>query len=166
MRVINATSGPGQSGRSSRIGRGSASSTRAITAIASSAANGRRPVSATYSTTPSDQTSLAASIARAPRACSGDMYAGVPTRALSTVRSLTRSTKRATPKSSSLARSAAPSGRKTFAVFTSRCTMWRACAAASACAMRRASAKVSAIDSGARAIRSLRSSPRSHSIAR
>jgi hypothetical protein len=41
-------------------------------------ANGRRPASTSYSTTPKEKMSLRASTA-SPRVCSGDMYATVPT---------------------------------------------------------------------------------------
>jgi hypothetical protein len=46
--------------------------------------NGRRPVSASYSITPTEYQSLA-EVSGTSAACSGDMYAGVPTAARSWV---------------------------------------------------------------------------------
>src|SRR5262245_43305587 len=79
---------------------------------------GACPVAAYSSVAPSEKTSLAPDACRVSRACSGAMYAGVPTEPRVTV-SWTRSAALATPKSITRG----PSGEtSTFDGFRSRCT--------------------------------------------
>lgn len=66
------------SGRSVRTGAGIAVNTAWVMARAFVPWNGGAPASISYVTTPRDQTSERASTA-SPAACSGDMYAAVPT---------------------------------------------------------------------------------------
>ena len=87
------------------------------------------PVSRSYSTAPREYTSDAG-VSTSPRACSGDMYTGVPTAApVEVMRSLPLMA-RANPKSMS---TGVPSGFiMTLAGFRSRCISPRRCIAASA----------------------------------
>ena len=103
---------------SSRTGVGSSVSTAASTAITCPPANGFRPVHSRYSTAPRLNRSVRWSTF-SPRACSGLMYAGVPTTAPLLVTSPSASTGRASPKSSTFTRPLGASSHK-FPGFTSR----------------------------------------------
>jgi hypothetical protein len=105
------------SGLTSRIGRGASSHTRLSTAIVLPAANAARPVQSVYSTLPRLNRSLRASSA-SPRACSGDMYKGVPAITPDCDR-LASSAARASPKSVILTRST-PFSKRMLAGLTSR----------------------------------------------
>ena len=61
-----------------RIGVGLSVSTLATMACTVLPVKGGSPVSISYVTAPSAYTSVRASVARSPMACSGDMYCGVP----------------------------------------------------------------------------------------
>ncbi len=123
------------------------------------------PVRHSWRMQPSAKTSARASRTRALPACSGAMYAGVPTTvplrvARIDVGSLAR------PKSTILACSSAPPARSTLPGLRSRWITPRAWSAPSASARREPSATVSAMDSGERRMRLTRSSPSIHSMAR
>ncbi len=77
-----------------------------------------------------------------------------------------RSTTRATPKSTSVARATSPPTSITLVGFTSRWTMPARWAAASASARRSATVHVSWSERRPRAMRAERGSPSSHSMAR
>ena len=64
------------------MGSGAFSASAFCSSYCDVTANGMRPVSSSYMTTDSDQMSVRASTA-SPRACSGDIYAGLPVNALS-----------------------------------------------------------------------------------
>ena len=83
--------------------------------------NGCLPASASQSSTPTAQTSLAGE-ASSPRSRSGEMYASVPGTSPTAV-SVSASSNWASPKSSSRTESAGPSSSSTFAGLTSRWTM-------------------------------------------
>jgi hypothetical protein len=103
--------------------------------------------------------SLRPSSSRSPIACSGDMYAGVPTATPVTVNRESPAAARAMPKSVTTARPVARSSM-TLSGFTSRCTTPRPCAYASASATSARMRRASAIGSrGSRASRSARLSP-------
>ena len=91
---------------------------RASTSITDAPWYGGCPVAANSSVAPSEYTSLATDASRVSLACSGAMYAGVPTAPRAVVRPI-RSAARATPKSITLGPSGATS---TLDGFRSRCT--------------------------------------------
>ncbi len=164
IRVISAASARGTPGtRSARKG-GCSKSSLARTAIACCPSNGGLPARHSNSTLPSENTSARRSTPCVPWACSGAMYAGVPTVVPEAVARRSASP-RAMPKSITFTRSTTPPGRNRFEGLTSRCTTPSACAAARASATARPSAMVSSVESRPRARRTARSSPSSHSMA-
>ena len=108
----------GTAGLTARSPAGASVAARAITSRLLSPANGRTPASASYSMTPSAHTSAGGPTSR-PRACSGAMYAGVPTTDPVRVRSAA-SARLASPKSATFAVPAA--SNSTLAGFRSRWT--------------------------------------------
>ncbi len=130
-------------------GGGSSRSTALSTAAVDGPSNARRPASSSYSTAPKLKTSDRTSIG-CPCACSGDIYAAVPTTVPSSVRVVSGSVlvSFATPKSNSLA---VPSSvTRTFDGFRSRWRIPLACAASSALATCRASRTAASAASGPR----------------
>ena len=108
-----------------RIGRGSRLRTCSRTSSCVVPVNGRRPVSNTYITTPKLKMSARPSTRCAsPRACSGDIYEGVPASLAPVPRSCSRNTK---PKSAIMGRSSSLS-INTFPGLMSRCTIPCLCA--------------------------------------
>src|SRR6201990_34008 len=97
---------------------GSSVASRASTSITDAPWYGGGPGGANSSVAPSEDTSLATAASPVSRACSGAMYAGVPTAPRAVVRPI-RSAARATPKSITLGPSGATS---TLDGFRSRCT--------------------------------------------
>src|SRR5436853_5838904 len=87
---------------------------RLSTATVEPARKGGRPVARAYRTLPRLKRSLRASRV-SPRACSGDMYCGVPATTPLCVR-LASSTARARPKSLSLTRSGEEKGTRTVLI--------------------------------------------------
>ena len=110
---MTSDSSPGRPDRS-----GSSVASRASTSITDAPEYGGCPVAANSSVAPSEYTSLATDASRVSRACSGAMYAGVPTAPRAVVRPI-RSAARATPKSITRGPSGATS---TLDGFRSRCT--------------------------------------------
>ena len=166
IRASSSSTAPGISGRTKRSFGGSAKRIRAITAIACSPPNGDSPVRHSKSTAPSANTSTAGVSSRSPRACSGAMYAGVPSTTPVLVIAAETDPRRAMPKSSSATLSTAPPRRNRLLGLRSRWTTPRACADASASAAQRRSVRLSATVSDPRWRRCARSSPSSHSITR
>ena len=111
--VMTSDSSAGRPDRS-----GSSVASRASTSITDAPWYGGCPVAANSSVAPSEYTSLATDASRVSLACSGAMYAGVPTAPRAVVRPI-RSAARATPKSITLGPSGATS---TLDGFRSRCT--------------------------------------------
>ena len=111
--VMTSDSSPGRPDRS-----GSSVASRASTSITEAPWYGGCPVAANSSVAPSEYTSLATDASRVSLACSGAMYAGVPTAPRAVVRPI-RSAARATPKSITRGPSGATS---TLEGLRSRCT--------------------------------------------
>ena len=123
IRPIGSASTPARSGA---VGRSAAILLSSASALGWSG-YGPCPSTAAYSVAPSAHTSEAGE-ASSPRACSGEKYAGVPVTIPDWV-SVASPWVRAMPKSEILARSS--SVTRMFPGLTSRCTVPRACAAAS-----------------------------------
>jgi hypothetical protein len=119
------------------------------------------------STTPSEKMSERASTSCSPRACSGDMYAGVPMAQPSTVSAASPSP-RAVPRSMTMTLSASSreATRKKFDGLTSRWMMPASCRPARPSAAWRPTSMASATLSGRHCWRRFRSSPSSHSSTR
>ncbi len=120
---MSASSSGGTAGFRSAGPGGVSVATAISTPVTLGARNGTRPASIWYRTTPRLNRSVRAST-RSPRACSGDMYAGVPTTApvrvtASSPASSPPTAARARPKSRSFTRRPAPSSH-TLPGFTSR----------------------------------------------
>ncbi len=136
--------------------------------VTSSPSNALRPVSISYTTAPSAHTSVRRSTGR-PRACSGDMYAAVPTmtpiRVAAVMVAASEEAPDAGPASRALARPksrtlTAPSFRTlTLAGLRSRWITPAPCAASRASAIRAATSRASSRGIGPRAIRSSRVGP-------
>jgi len=146
----------------------------AISAAEVSPRNGRLPVAISYSTTPSENTSVRWSNGR-PSTCSGDMYGTVPRTCPSWV--IHASVGRAVASTSSTVEEclARPKSSTftclsvvtmTLAGFKSRCTMPRSCAAATASASGTAIASSSAAGMPAAGINRLRARPVTSSMVR
>ena len=168
--------GSGVSGGSA-FQSGALLSTATSTSATSSPSNARRPVSISYSTQPNAQMSLRLSTAL-PRACSGLMYAAVPSSTptpviiagdvivgdavASMVRADVGSSAFARPKSSTFT---VPSGRTfTLAGFRSRWMMPCSCAASSASAICLAIGNASSTGIGPCAMRSASVGPSTSSM--
>ncbi len=103
--------------------------------LCDSAWKGSAPVTISCKITPSDQTSVRASITLSARICSGDMYAGVPIdMPVAVIRCSSAVMTREIPKSSSFGTIApvGPRARKMFSGFRSRWITFRSCAKATA----------------------------------
>ena len=148
---------------------GSCRRTAASTSETVSPSKQRVPVSISYSTTPKDQMSDRLSTGR-PRACSGDMYAAVPSTTPACVAAAVMVGERVTsgaepsttsafarPKSRTL--TDPPGVNLTFAGFRSRWTIPFSCAASSASPICRATARASSIGIGPDRRASRRASP-------
>ena len=137
----------GSAGAIRRSGGASSETTWSRISIVDAPAKGGRPASTANSMAPSPYTShRRSSAAVSPRACSGAMYAGVPTTA-SALELCERSISRASPKSITHGLQAPSASRstRTFPGLRSRCTMPRRCAACTAFATSRTSRTRSSI---------------------
>ncbi len=124
-RMTARTTLTGASGRTVPSGGTESARWRAITACGVAAVNGGRPASISYSTHPSEYSSLRPSTSPPPAHASGLMYSGVPITKPASVRRcrVVEVTPRATPKS---AMAAWLSSNRMFSGFTSRWTTpWR-----------------------------------------
>jgi hypothetical protein len=166
IRVTSSASTGGVSGRITATGVGSANRILPSTATRCSPSNGEMPVSASYMTQPIENTSERASTPLSPRACSGDMYSGVPTRCPVLVADSAVPSSSASPKSSTLSAPMSPPTRNRFDGLMSRWTTPCACTAAIAPAIRRPSRAASASVSGPRNSCSSSVCPSSHSVTR
>ncbi len=170
-----ASSSRGTAGLSRVSEGGSAWSSASMTATVFAPSNGRRPARSSQSSTPSEKTSVRASTSR-PRACSGDMYATVPSTAPGAERvGSTPIGLQVLLPSPGTGRNAARPKSRTFTCplpstmtlpgLMSRWTTPRACAAARASATCRTISTVSGT-SGARSLRNAESvRPATYSIA-